>query len=112
MKEQAIVEPDKEIKGEFVFKLVVDGKEMCGARTQLYSHLLSITTIKGEEGKGYGKKLLSHIEELAKKNGAPTMMTSDIDKCAYETVCFFKSMGYRFKPDEQNGQFIEATKDL
>jgi len=98
--------------GEYVYKLVINGKVMCGARTKSHCLLLTITTTKGEEGKGYGKTLLRHIEELAKKNGAPTMKTSDIDKYAYETICFFKSMGYRFTPDEQNEQFVEATKIL
>ena len=97
---------------EQVYKLVADGKMLCGARTLPYSLLLSITTTKGEEGKGYGKKLLNHIEEVAMKNDAPTMETNGIDKCDYKTVCFFKSRGYRFKPDEQNKQFIKATKNL
>lgn len=109
MSEQITEKPDNH---ERVYKLLIDEKVVCSARTLPYSILLKIETVKEEEGKGYGKKLLKHIEELARKNDAPTMKTSDIDKCDYETVCFFKSMGYRFKPDEQNEHFIEATKKL
>lgn len=97
---------------ERVYKLLIDERVVCSARTLPYSILLRIETVKEEKGKGYGKKLLKHIEELAGKNRAITMKTSDIDKCDYETVCFFKSMGYRFKSDEQDQQFIEAIKKL
>lgn len=97
---------------EHVYKLIIHKDVVCSARILPYSLLLKITTTKGEEGKGYGKKLLSHIEKLAKKNGAPTMKTNDIDSCDYKTVCFLKSMGYTFKPIEGNEKFLEATKRL
>jgi len=83
---------------EHVFKLFVDGKMMCGARTLSYSLLLNITTTKGEERKGYSKKPLRHIEELAKENGVKQMKTDNIDSCSSEAVCFFKNMGYRLEP--------------
>lgn len=78
---------------EHVYKLVVDKEVVCSARTIPYSLLLDIHTKEEKRGRGYGKKLLKHIEELAKKNGATTMKTNDIDSCDYKTVCFFKNMG-------------------
>jgi GNAT superfamily N-acetyltransferase len=110
MTEQIVQEQEGD---ERVFKLFVDGKTVCSARTLPYSLLLNITTTKGEEGKGYGKKLLSHIEKVAKEHNVTVMKTDDIDPCNYKAVCLFKSMGYRFEQIEGDKRnFIEATKDL
>jgi GNAT superfamily N-acetyltransferase len=110
MQEQIIEEQED---GELVFKLIVDGKVMCVARTIPYSYLGKIKTTEGEEGKGYGKKLLTHIEKVAKEHDVKIMKTSDIDPCDYTAVSFFKTMGYRFKQIEgDERKFIEATKNL
>lgn len=55
---------------EFVYKLIVNGKTVCGARTESHSLLLSIKTTEREEGKGYAKKLLTHIEK-SQENKTP-----------------------------------------
>jgi hypothetical protein len=104
----------KETDGtNIVYTLFVNGKKVCGAKVLPYSLLLDITTTQGEEGKGYGKKLLAYIEKIAKKNNVVTMKTDEIDPCAWKTVSFFKSMGYRFNLIEgDEGKFIEATKRL
>lgn len=110
MKEQITVEQDGD---EFVYKLIVNDKVVCGARIEPHSLLLNIKTTEGEEGKGYAKKLLMHIEEIARENNAKTMETSDIDPCDYKAICFFKSMDYRLnliKKDET--KFLEGKKDL
>jgi hypothetical protein len=68
---------------------------------------------KRREGKGYGKKLLSHIEKVAKEHNVTTIKTSDIDPCDHRVVSFFKSMGYRFKSIEgDEAKFIEGEKPL
>src|SRR4030042_5698493 len=94
---------------EFVYRLDVNGKAVCGARTESYRILLSIKTADGEEGKGYAKKLLTHIETIAKENSVRIMETSDIDPCDYKAICFFKSMNYTLSPikkDQEN--FLEG----
>jgi hypothetical protein len=98
---------------ECVFELIVNEKVVSSARTEPYSLLLDIKTTEGEEGQGYAKKLLMHIEKIAKEQNAKTMKTSDIDPCDYKAICFFKSMNYVLNPierDEKN--FLEGKKDL
>jgi len=110
MQEQIIEEQEG---NERIFKLIIDGLEVCSAIILPYSLLMKIETLEKERGKGYGTKLLTHIEKVAKEHGATVMKTTDIDPCDYKTVCFFKSMGYKFnliKGDER--KFIEATKNL
>jgi hypothetical protein len=104
----------EEVDGDnLVFRLLVNDKEACWARILPYSVLVEIQTTKGEEGKGYGKKLLTHIEKVAKEHNVMVMKTSDIDPCDYKVVSFFKNMGYRFKPIEgDETKFIEAEKPL
>jgi hypothetical protein len=104
----------EEVDGDnLVFRLLVNDKEMSYARTLHYDFLVYIQATKGEEGKGYGRKLLTHIEKLAKEHNAKVMKTSDIDPCDYKTISFFKSMGYRLKPVEgDKRKFLEAEKPL
>jgi ribosomal protein S18 acetylase RimI-like enzyme len=88
-------------------------KLFLGLKTQLYSYLEEIHTAIGEKRKGYGRKLLSHIEKNAKAHGATTMKAYYYDSCSEEAVGFFKSMGYRLKPIEKDApRFLEATKRL
>jgi GNAT superfamily N-acetyltransferase len=98
---------------ERVFRLFVDEKMVCSARIIPYSLLLDIKTVDGEEGKGYGKKLLAHIEKVAKEHNAVSMKTDDVDPCNYRAVCLLKSMGYIFTRIEgDKGGFVEARKDF
>ena len=98
---------------EFVYKLIVRDKMVCGARTESHSLLLTIKTTEGEEGKGYAKKLLTQIEKTAREQYAKTMKTSDIDPCDYKAICFFKSMGYRLNLIEKGKtKSLEGKKDL
>lgn len=97
---------------ERVFKLIVNGEVVSSARTLHYSFLLNIRTKEEEKRKGYGKKLLRYIEELAKENGAKEMKTDDIDSCSSEAVCFFKSMRYRLEPIKGDNMFLEGKKIL
>ena len=107
MQEQIIVEQED---SECVFKLIVDGKIMCSARTLSYNLLLKIGTATGEEGKGYGKKLLKHIEKVAKEHNVSTMQTDDIDPCDHKAVCFFKSMGYKLRPIENDTRGLARAR--
>lgn len=109
MSEQITEEPEND---ERVYKLIVNGKTVCCARTLPYSMLLKIETKKEEKRKGYGKKLLGYIEELARKNDAKEMKTDDIDSCSSEAVCFFRSMGYRLEPIKGDEMFLEGKKIL
>jgi hypothetical protein len=110
MKEQVTVEQEDD---EFTYKLIVNDKTVCGAKTGLHSLLLDIKTTEGKEGKGYAKKLLIHIEKIAREQNAKTMKTSDIDPCNYKAICFFKSMKYRLNPIERDEtKFLEGKKDL
>jgi len=97
---------------EHIFKLIVDGKIVCVARTLPYSFLGDIRTTLGEEGKGYAKKLLAYLEKIAEKHNAKNMETTDIDPSNYRIVSLLKSMGYRFEPIEGDKHFIKATKEL
>lgn len=110
MKEQVTVEQEGD---EFAYKLIVNDEIVCGARTESHNLLLSIKTKESKEGKGYAKKLLMHIEKIARENNAETMETSDIDPCDYKAICFFKSMDYRLNPIEKDEtKFLEGKKDL
>jgi GNAT superfamily N-acetyltransferase len=110
MKEQITEEREGD---EFVYKLSVNDKMVCGARIEPYSLLSDIKTTEGEEGKGYAKKLLTHIEKIARENNAKTMETNDIDPCDYKAICFFKSMDYRLNLIEKDEtKFLEGKKDL
>jgi ribosomal protein S18 acetylase RimI-like enzyme len=83
------------------------------AKTLLYSFLKEIHTAHGEKRKGYGGKLLVHIEKNAKAHGATTMKTIDIDPCNDEAVGFFRSMGYGLRSIENYAKcFLEGTKRL
>ncbi len=96
-----------------VFKLFVNAKMVCSARTQAYSMLMNIKTTEGEERKGYAKRLLLHIEELARNEGATKMQTDDIDLCDYKMICLLKSMRYELKPIEGDGRgFLEGEKSF
>jgi len=110
MQDQITVEQEGD---EFVYKLIVNDKMVCGARIEPHSLLLNIKTTEGEEGKGYAKKLLMHIEKIAREQNAKTMETSDIDPCDYKAICFFKSMNYRLDLIERDEtKFLEGKKDL
>jgi hypothetical protein len=64
---------ESEEDNEVTFRFLVNGKIVSWAKTQLYSYLEEILTAIGEKRKGYGRKLLSHIEKNAKAHGATTM---------------------------------------
>jgi GNAT superfamily N-acetyltransferase len=83
------------------------------AKTLLYSYLEEIHTVHAEKRKGYGRKLLAHIEKNAKAHGATAMKTSDIEPCSDQAISFFISMGYELKPivNDATG-LIRGTKRL
>jgi hypothetical protein len=93
MQEQIIEEQEDD---EHIFKLIIDGKVMCIARTLPYEFLLKINTPIGEEGKGYGTKLLTHIEKVVKDHNIKIMKTSDIDPCDYKATSdlTYREIGY------------------
>ena len=96
-----------------VFRLMVDDKEeVCSARILPFSLLLNIHTAPSQGGKGYAKKLLSHIEKIAQENNVKAMQTSDIDPCDFKAVCFFKSLGYTLTPIKDDDKFLEGKKEL
>jgi len=110
-----IVETQEESEqdDEITLRLFVNEEIVSWAKTLLYSFLKEIHTAHGEKRKGYGRKLLAHIEKNAKAYGATTMKTSDIDPCNDEAVGFFRSMGYGLRPIENDATgFLEGTKRL
>jgi GNAT superfamily N-acetyltransferase len=112
---EKIVETQEESEedDEITLRLFADGEIVSWAKTLLYSFLEEIHTAHAEKRKGYGRRLLVHIEKIAKAHGAATMKTSYIDSCSDEAVGFFRSMGYELKPivNDVTG-FLEGTKRL
>ncbi|MGA2683348.1 MAG: GNAT family N-acetyltransferase [Candidatus Bathyarchaeia archaeon] len=103
---------ESEEDDEVTFRFFVNGKIVSWAKTQLYSYLEEIHTAIGEKRKGYGRKLLSHIEKNAKAHGATTMKAC-CDPYSEEAAGFFRSMGYRLKPIEKDApRFLEVSKRL
>jgi GNAT superfamily N-acetyltransferase len=112
---EEIVETQEESEqdDEIILRLFADGEIVSWAKTLLYSFLEEIHTTREEKRKGYGRKLLAYIEKNAKVHGATTMKTSGIDPCNDEAVVFFRSMGYRLRPIENDAAgFLEGTKRL
>jgi GNAT superfamily N-acetyltransferase len=100
--------------GEHVFRLMVNSKVMCVVRTMPQAgYLGDITTTQGERRKGYGKNLLTHVEKITKQHKAQTIETTDIDPLDYDTICFFKGVGYEIEKieDDKRG-FVKAVKNL
>ena len=99
-KNEKIVESQEEIEedDEITFTLFVDGKTVSWAKTLLYSNLKEIHTACKEKRKGFGKKLLAHIEKNAKAHGATAMKTCFCDPRNDEATRFFKNMGYLLNP--------------
>ena len=104
---------ESEEDDEMIFTLFVNEKLVSWAKTLLYSFLEEIHTAHAEKRKGYGRKLLAHIEKNAKAHGATTMKTSEIDPCSDEAIGFFIRMGYELKPivNDATG-LIRGTKRL
>jgi GNAT superfamily N-acetyltransferase len=112
---EEIVETQEESEqdDEIILRLFADGEIVSWAKTLLYSFLEEIHTAREEKRKGYGRKLLAYIEINAKAHGATTMNTSGIDPCNDEAIVFFRSMGYRLRPIEDDATgFLEGTKRL
>ena len=112
---EKIVETQEESEqdDEITLRLFVNGEIVSWAKTLLYSFLKEIHTAHGEKRKGYGRKLLAYMEKNAKAHGATTMKTSGIDPCNDEAIVFFRSMGYRLRPNENDATgFLEGTKRL
>jgi ribosomal protein S18 acetylase RimI-like enzyme len=95
-----IVETQEESErdDEITYTLFVDGKIMSWAKTLLYSYLEEIHTARKKKRKGFGRKLLAHMEKNAKAHCATTMTTRDIDSSDEEAISFFKNMRYELKP--------------
>jgi GNAT superfamily N-acetyltransferase len=112
---EKIVETQEESEedDEITLRLLADGEIVSWAKTLLYSFLEEIHTATAERRKGYGRKLLAHIEKNAKAHGATAMNTSDIDPCSDEAIGFFLRMDYELKPfvNDASG-LIMGTKNL
>jgi ribosomal protein S18 acetylase RimI-like enzyme len=112
---EEIVETQEESEqdDEIILRLFADGEIVSWAKTLLYSFLEEIHTASGEKHKGYGRKLLAYMEKNAKAHGATAMKTIGIDPCNDEAIGFFRSMGYRLRPIENDATgFLEGTKRL
>ena len=104
---------ESEEDDEIIFKLFANEKLVSWAKTLLYSFLKEIHTAKSEKRKGYGRKLLAHIEKTAEAHGVATMTTCEIDPCSDEATSFFVKMGYQLRPIENDlAGFLEGTKRL
>jgi ribosomal protein S18 acetylase RimI-like enzyme len=107
------MQEESEEDDETIFKLFVNEKLVSWAKTLLYSFLEDIHTANVEKRKGYGRKLLVHIEKNAKAHGATTMKTIEIDSSNDGAIGFFRSMGYGLRSIEHYGTcFFEGTKKL
>ena len=112
---ERIVETQEESEedDEIIFTLFVDGKIVSWAKTLLYSYLEEIHTACKEKRRGFGQKLLTHLEKNAKAHGATTMKAGCGNFCSDEAVGFFRSMGYGFKPiATEEPVFLGVTKKL
>jgi len=98
---------------ELIFALLVNKRLVSWAKTSLYSFLKEIHTAHAEKHKGYGRKLIAHIEKTAKAHGAIIMKTGGVNSGNCEAVGFFRSMGYGLRPIENDASgFLEGTKRL
>lgn len=113
-KEEIIeTQEESEDDDEITFKLFVNGEIVSWAKTLLYSCLKEIHTAVGEKRKGYGGKLLSHIEKTAAAHGATAMKACFAVSCSGEAMGFFRSVGYWLAPIEaEASRFLEVTKTL
>jgi len=100
----------KKENDENIYELFIDGKLASTARILAYSKLLNICS--KEKRKGFGTRLLQHIEEIAKQNSISEMTTSDIDSRDIPAVNFFKKMGYTLYPLSGDEEFLEGHKKL
>jgi len=102
---------ESEIDDELLFTLFVDGKTVSWAKTILYGNLSDIHTAFFEKRKGYGRMLLSFIENNAQKHCTTSMRTSDFNACNAEATNFFKNMLYEVNPCGPGlNAFVRATK--
>ena len=102
---------ESEVDDELLFTLFVDGKTMSWAKTILYGNLSDIHTAFLEKRKGYGRLLLTFIENNAQKHCATSMGTSDFNTCNDEATDFFKKMLYEVNPSVSGlNAFVRATK--
>jgi GNAT superfamily N-acetyltransferase len=107
------MQEESEEDDEMIFKLFVNEKLVSWAKTLLYSFLEDIHTANVEKRKGYGRKLLVHIEKNAKAHGATTIKTGEIDSSNDGAIGFFRSMGYGLRSIEHYGTcFFEGIKKL
>jgi ribosomal protein S18 acetylase RimI-like enzyme len=107
------MQEESEEDDETIFKLFVNEKLVSWAKTLLYSFLEDIHTANVEKRKGYGRKLLVHIEKNAKAHGATTMKTSEIDSSNDGAIGFFRSMGYGLRSIEHYGTcFLKEQKNF
>jgi GNAT superfamily N-acetyltransferase len=112
--DEKIVEMQEESEegDEIIFTLFVNGQIVSWAKTLLYSNLEEIHTARMERRKGFGRKLLAHLEKNAEAHRA-IMMKMEFDESFSDANGFFRSMGYRLKPVENyESRFVEATKKL
>ena len=112
---EKIVETQEESEedDEITFTLFVDEKIVSWVKTLLYSYLKEIHTARKEKRKGFGQKLLAHLENNAKAHGATTMKACYDDSCSDEAAGFFRSVGYGLKPIENDAsRFLEVAKKL
>lgn len=104
---------ESEEDDEIVLKLFANEKLVSWAKTLLYSYLKEIHSAHLEKRKGFGRKLITHIEKNAVAHGVSILKTSEIDPCSHEAIGFFESVGYQLKPIENNvNGFLEGTKRL
>lgn len=104
---------ESEVDDELLFTLFVDGKTVSWAKTVLYGNLSSIHTAFWEKRKGYGRLLLTSIENNARKHCTISMRTSDFNACNAEATNFFKNMLYEVNPSGSGlNAFVRATKFL
>jgi ribosomal protein S18 acetylase RimI-like enzyme len=112
---EEIIESQEESEedDEVTFTFFVNGEIVSWAKTLIYSYLEEIHTATREKRKGYGGKLLFHIEKIAKAHGVKTMKTRFVDTGRDEAIGFFRNAGYGLKRIEnETPGFFEVSKKL
>jgi len=97
--EVVVAKKRRKIVGFIVFKLEQD----CGI-------IENINVAKGQQGKGVGRALVSHVEDTAESAGISTMKTDTTENAAstpWKSYAFWTKMGYK-----DTGQRLSTKYDF
>lgn len=92
-------------RGDFRMLLLVEQEETCGfiafefLLTLQYDkpicHIMNLVVDEGKRGRGYGRRLLDHVSEIAKSKGAPILhLTSGYKPEQLSAHSFYQEYGF------------------